>query len=75
MTINTAVGKQNKFATLYDYEFDTSTATVSEEVNDFVINERGKPAAKHQVTIPELSMKQICERYFLRKVNYFTLDV
>ena len=75
LNVNFAVGKKDEFATLYEYDFDSSFSTISKEVNEYLINEEKKKPASQEVTIAELSLKQVCERYFLRKVNYFTLDI
>ena len=34
-----------------------------------------KADLKGEIKIPELSMRQICDRYFQRKVNFLSLDI
>ena len=48
-------------------------STISKEVKD----DGGSPNAKfvEEVKVPGLSLKEICERNFLRKVNFLTIDV
>ena len=48
-------------------------STISKDVKENKNSQR-KPFYK-EVMVPGLSMKEICERYFMKKVDFFTLDV
>ena len=67
------MGRENEYITLHDY-FGESKSTVSPEVNNFLMKNK-KATLKEEIKIPELSMRQICERYFLRHVDFLVVDV
>ncbi len=56
-------------ATLYEFKRG-GRATISQKVKD-----QKKDVSIGSLIVPQLSMKQICERYFFKKVNFFTIDV
>ena len=45
--------------------------------NEAVYKGDDNPRAKFidEVVVPSLTMKQICERYVLKKINFLTIDV
>ena len=70
--INAAAGVEDEMVKLYINKIP-GRSTISKDVKE----EKDLPKQPFikEVMVPGLSMKEICERYFMKKVDFFTLDV
>ena len=70
--VNVAAGVDNEMVTLYVNK-RPGRSTINKNVADKGFSEKAPLVS--EVKVPGKTMKEICERHFLRKVNFFTLDV
>ena len=71
--LNIAVGKADEMATLYDFPGE-GLATLEPTIKDYRAKNQ-KQTVTNKTIVPQLSMKQICERYFVKKPNVLNLDI
>ena len=73
IVLNIAVGKADEMATLYDFPGE-GLATLEPAIKDYR-QDKQKQVVTKKTIVPQLSMKQICERYFVKKPNVLNLDI
>ena len=73
-TLNMAVGKPDEFVTIQIMGEDSSS-TVNPGFEDYLHKSRPGLRATKNYTVPSISIKEICERYFYRRPIFISLDI
>ena len=60
-------------ATLYEFNMP-GQSTINPNVAEYKESET-KSFKKGETIVPQMSMKQLCERFITKKVNFFNLDI
>jgi hypothetical protein len=72
VNVNYAVGDADTFVTLFEMS-DDGLSTVSPKVRDFAKTASQK--VERELSVPSLTLQQLCERYFLRKPTFMSVSV